>query len=350
MDKLTRLRVENFTVFKHAELELAPGVNTLIGENGTGKSHVLKLLYAFSEAHRRFRRGQVGLTANPTLGDALAKMLTDVFLPDHLGRLVRRGRLAKTARIEVSWGDAQLVAELTFRDRFTVTSRGLGELEQAIFLPPREVLSIFPGFVAEWDARASAFDRTYRDLCEALARAPLRGARGAVRSNLLEPIEQALGGKVVLDSNGKFYIVLPDGSMEAPLVAEGLRKLAMIDYLLVNGALTQHGFLLWDEPEANLNPKLARLAAQLAFGLHSVGVQVVLATHDYALCSELSLLGDEASTGSAAFFSLTRTPQRPVAVERAPTFTALNHNAILDALGELHDRELATITAATGHG
>jgi hypothetical protein len=32
--------------------------------------------------------------------------------------------------------------------------------------------------------------------------------------------------------------------MEAPLVAEGIRKLGMLDYLIVNGSLTENGFLL----------------------------------------------------------------------------------------------------------
>ena len=32
----------NFTVFDHAEFTFSPGVNVLIGKNGTGKTHVLK--------------------------------------------------------------------------------------------------------------------------------------------------------------------------------------------------------------------------------------------------------------------------------------------------------------------
>jgi energy-coupling factor transporter ATP-binding protein EcfA2 len=347
MDKITRLTIANFTVFKDAEFEFAPGVNTLIGENGTGKSHVLKLLYALSEAQRRIHSGETGLTSKPNLDDVIGKMLVDVFQPDHLGRLVRRGKHARTAHVELAWGAATLSIDLTFRDRLTTTSVGLGDLERAIFLPPREVLSIFPGFVAEWDARESAFDRTYRDLCEALARKPLRGARGGERGPLLEPIEAALGGTVVLDPSGKFYVELPDGKLEAPLVAEGLRKLAMVNYLLVNGSLTRNGFLLWDEPEANLNPKLAHLAGRLAFGLSRLGIQVLLATHDYSLCSELSMLAEAAPQDEAAFFALARDATGGVTPQRAPVFTALNNNAILESLGELHDRELAAMAAGT---
>jgi hypothetical protein len=348
MKKITQLSISNFTVFKDATFDLASGVNVLIGENGTGKSHVLKLLYSISEGLRRMQTGELGLTSRPEIRDVLGKMLQDVFQPDHLGRLVRRGRHAKTAHVEVRWGaQAALKLSLTFRDRLTIEARGLSTLQRAIFLPPREVLSIFPGFVAEWDARESSFDRTYRDLCDVLARRPLRGARGEQRGALLEPIEKALGGYVLLDENGRFYVVMPDGKMEAPLVAEGLRKLAMLNYLLVNGALTKNGFLFWDEPEANLNPKLAHLAGELVFGLARLGVQVLLATHDYSLGSELSLLADDPESPPARFFSLARHADGGVTVERGKRFTDLRTNAILDALGELHDRELSQLPAQT---
>jgi energy-coupling factor transporter ATP-binding protein EcfA2 len=345
LEKVTRLSIENFTVFKQAEFAFEPGVNTLIGANGTGKSHVLKLLYTLSEAQRRLHSGKTGLTSKPVLDDVLGSMLKEVFQPDHLGRLVRRGKSSKTARIEIAWGAATLSMSLTSRDRLTVETKGLKDLQRAIFLPPNEVLSIFPGFVAEWDARESSFDRTYRDLCEALARKPLRGARGGKRGPLVKPLEQALGGTVVLEDSGRFYVDTPDGKMEAPLVAEGLRKLAMINYLLVNGALTEGGFLLWDEPEANLNPKLARLASNLVFGVSALGIQVWLATHDYSLASELSLAAEKTAAVNAAFFSLSRQEEvKGVSVERGSLFTDLQHNAILDALGELHDRELAEMS------
>ncbi|MBC8082055.1 MAG: AAA family ATPase [Hymenobacter sp.] len=43
---LQRLHVRNFTVFGEADFEFGPGLNVVVGTNGTGKSHVLKLGYA----------------------------------------------------------------------------------------------------------------------------------------------------------------------------------------------------------------------------------------------------------------------------------------------------------------
>ncbi len=163
-------------------------------------------------------------------------------------------------------------------------------LGRTIFLPPREVLTLFPGFASAYMRRELEFDRTSYDLCIALDAKPLRGPRPTVRADLLAPIEQALGGHVVVE-NGRFYLDLPDGRMEAPLVAEGLRKLAMLAHLIANGSLTANAFLFWDEPEANLSPKLSQLTSDVVFRLAGAdeGVQVFLATHDYVLTSDLSL-------------------------------------------------------------
>ena len=43
---ITRVKLENFTVFESLDLEPSPGINVLVGANGTGKTHLLKVCYA----------------------------------------------------------------------------------------------------------------------------------------------------------------------------------------------------------------------------------------------------------------------------------------------------------------
>ena len=45
--KIESLTLENFTVFENATFDFCPGINVLIGENSTGKTHVLKAIYSF---------------------------------------------------------------------------------------------------------------------------------------------------------------------------------------------------------------------------------------------------------------------------------------------------------------
>ncbi|MBQ4797388.1 AAA family ATPase, partial [Pectobacterium versatile] len=43
------LELENFGAFKEAKFDFTNGINVFIGENGTGKTHVMKLLYCLQQ-------------------------------------------------------------------------------------------------------------------------------------------------------------------------------------------------------------------------------------------------------------------------------------------------------------
>ena len=350
--KISGLTVQRFTAFEDAEFKFAPGVNVLIGENGTGKSHVLKLLYALSESVRRQHRGE-GLEGSGPLAipELVKEMLRSVFLPDEIGRLVRRTRGGQVARIVLTWTNgASLSVEIVPQNQVSTTLQGdFAGLQDAVFIPTREMLSIYPGFTAAWLKRESEFDRTYYDLSVRLGLKLLRGARDESRRRLLEPLELAIRAKV-RQENGRFYLKYDDGGdIEATLAAEGHRKLAMLAYLIANGSLTANGFLFWDEPEASINPSLARTTGDVVFGLAKLGLQSFITTHDYVLASELSLQAGEGAEGDAArFFALGHAEgQTGTAVEAGERLTDLQRNPILDAFVELNARERAAMVGSS---
>jgi energy-coupling factor transporter ATP-binding protein EcfA2 len=344
--KVTRLTLHGFTVFSDAVFEFAPGVNVLIGENGTGKSHVLKLIYALSRAARHPSMAEDSPGQSSAAAQFLAsEQLKTVFKPDELAALVSdRG---KQSILALNWDDAQMGLRIGADGAVAIqaSSEILAPANPALFIPPREVLSIFPGFAAAWLNRESAFDRTYFDLCIAL---DLKALRTGGPPNLLEPLERELGGKVVM-KDGKFFLRHAAGDREISMVADGDRKLAMIAHLLTNGSIAENTCLLWDEPEANLNPKRAQLMADTIGRLAGAGVQVFLATHDYALASELALKVDtgDLPKGSTAFFGLYRDAARTgVVVERGERLADIQHNSMLDALASLHAREEDAVFAS----
>ena len=73
-------------------------------------------------------------------------------------------------------------------------------------------------------------------------------------------------------------------------MAEGLRKLAMIARLIATGSLIGTGSLFWDEPEANLNPKVIKNVARTILQLCQSGIQVFVASHSLFLMRELDIL------------------------------------------------------------
>ena len=78
--------------------------------------------------------------------------------------------------------------------------------------------------------------------------------------------------------------------LEFNLVAEGLRKIALLWQLIKNGTLEKGAVLFWDEPEANINPKFIPELVKILLMLQEDGVQVFVSTHDYFLAKYFDVL------------------------------------------------------------
>jgi len=330
--------------------DFCPGLNVFIGENGTGKSHLMKLIYG---AMSSFTTPSVPVS-NDLAYEAvmLGKKLAGLFRPDQdqIGRLVRRKQGRGASDVAIDYGDGKVSFHLTTLSNLSVQQAVVERPPSAIFIPTREALSMYPGFVAAYENRELSFDETYFDLCKSLSGSALRGPRLQEAKELLEPIETILGGTVRLDG-GQFYVhVKSSGAFEAHLLAEGHRKLASIAHLVANGSLGKNSILFWDDPEANLNPRLIPQVVRTLRSLVTGGVQVFVATHDFLLSQELALLDDFATERAVAtqFFSFTKKSNKAaVTVDCAERLSQLASNPILDSLAAHYDQELKLVIDAT---
>lgn len=140
--------------------------------------------------------------------------------------------------------------------------------------------------------------------------------------------------------NGRFYIQTEGRNMEAHLVAEGLRKLASILYLILNGEINEKTILFWDEPESNLNPALIKIVAKFILTLEQCGLQIFIATHDYLLTHTLSLHSEykEHTKAFVKFFSLNK-EEGKIVVEEGDTLAEITNNPILEEYAAYYDLE-----------
>ncbi len=290
---LKQLNITNFTVFTQATLEFSPGLNVIVGENGTGKTHVLKLAYAV-----------IAVIRKPTYSSrsfVYTEKLINTFRVEKIKNLLKKKinrdklskldfSLKKNFNVSCFFDDPQIDCEfgLDWANEKIIISRIPAKVltNKSVFIPARELLSIYPGFVSLYEGRYLEFEETYRDTCLLLGEPLLKKPM----ADLMSVLEEAMGGKVELE-NGRFYLVTPaQGKLEMPLVAEGLRKLAMLAQLIAVGALEKDGYLFWDEPEANLNPRLVKVVARVILQLAKAGIQIFIATHSYFLLKELDIL------------------------------------------------------------
>ena len=332
---LTRIRLERFTAFEHLELELGSGINVFIGANGTGKTHLLKVAYAacdFSVANSEI------IIPEWHFLEKLAR----VFLPfrNDLGRLVNHSSRDREAIVEIWHGNHR------FRVSVSTRARSKGSLEnldwpygsiKTAFIPVKEMLSNAPGFRSLYKQREIHFEEVYSDIIDRAYLPPLRETVDDTRSGIVKCLETALGGSVTV-AGEEFFLKNDDGDMEFTLLAEGLRKLGLLELLVRNGTLPNGSILFWDEPEANLNPGLFRVVVDVLLQLQRFGVQILMATHDYAILKELELLMEEGD--EVCFHTLYRDSAGELSAESAMRPFELQHSPIAAAFASLYDREI----------
>ena len=330
---ITRLKLQRFTAFEDLDFKPSRGINVLVGANGTGKTHLMKVAYAACDVSGT--------------GDSFAEKLTRVFMPSRrsIGRLVKRRGKSSTCTVSVSRGNLRL--RLSFSNHTKVstwlrvkgTSRWNAVPVDSVYIPVKEMLANAPGFRSLYSQREIRFEEIYDDIVARAYIPVLRGPIPRERGRLLARLQETIAGKVTV-RNEEFYLRNREGNLEFSLLAEGMRKLGLLWLLIQNGTLLEGSVLFWDEPETNLNPKLFESVIAILLELQRTGVQIFIATHDYGILKELDLQstpGDE-----LAYHSLYRdSGGGEIACRSVHNFLDIHPNAIAEAFTDLYDREVA---------
>ena len=271
------MKVLNIMAFHQKELDLqfGDGINILIGENGMGKTTLLKMIYAALQYS----------IENQTSGKELIHFFSNN-LKD-FSQMKYPGKEKDTCYYEISDGQHFFKDYLTKKNG--IVSEGWKGLNiQSVFIPTTEMLSHSKGFLAMNQKYNMPFDETQIDI---IVNASLPETKKVSQSCeiILKEISDVINGKVVQEDD-TFYIVKNDGrKIDFSLEAEGMRKLGLLWKLIRNGLLEKDSVLLWDEPEANLNPELYPLVANILLALQKNGVQIFLATHSYNFAKYLEI-------------------------------------------------------------
>ncbi len=329
---ITRVKLERFTAFENLDFKASPGINVLIGANGTGKTHLMKVAYAACDVSK-------------TEAD-FAEKLIRVFLPSEgaPGRLVKRRAVSSQCAVAVFRGKANIRA--TFSNHIKIprsikVRRTRGWIDnpvQSVYIPVKEMLANAPGFRSLYGQREIHFEEVYSDILDRAYRPLLRGPTDQKRKKVLQILKDELDGKVDL-KNDEFFFRSKRGNLEFTLLAEGLRKLGLLWLLIQNGTLLEGSILFWDEPETSLNPRLFGPLIEIVLELQRMGVQVFIATHDYAILKELDLRVKKED--EIVFHSLYQ-DKGSGEIEHHSTnaYLSIHPNAIADAFTSLYNREV----------
>jgi len=330
---IRRLELTNFTAFDELSIPFSDGINVLLGENGTGKTHILKVAYAATA---------IADQDEPEFG----QKLVDVFIPDgrRIGRLVRRQKGSTAASVHVKYERSHIGTSFSNHTKKadSAKDRSLGwtrqKVGQGVYIPVKEILANAPGFRSMYSEREVEFDATYDDLLSLAYLPAKKGKKTQEHRKLLRNIEQTITGRVVIQGE-KFFLKDKHGNLEFSLLAEGWRKLALIWQLIQNGTLWQNSILFWDEPETNLNPRMIKELIKILLELRRQGVQIFLVTHDYTVIRWLDILvSDQDSMCIHAFF---RDADNCIQHETGKRYSQISHDAIRDTFGDIFESQMS---------
>jgi ABC-type ATPase involved in cell division len=335
MSKILKIELAQFTAFEKATIEFSVGINIIIGENGTGKTHLLKVLYA-----------SCAISTGEDRDKSFALKLRNVFSPyeGRIGRLARRQKTSVSAKITTTrQGNLRLTSEFSNHTNHPedVKTKGETGFKKAelisAYIPVKEMLAHAPGFLATVARREIAFEEVYSDIIRLALLPKLKGPPATDRQRLLTALEKAIDGKVVAKGE-HLFLKNKQGELEFSLLAEGVRKLALVWLLIQNGTLLSGSVLFWDEPEANLNPKLIGEVVEVILELQRLGVQIFLSTHNYVLLKEFDLR--QRSNDKLQFLSLYRSSEGAVSVSSSANYLGVDPNAISGTFNSIFDREI----------
>ncbi len=381
---IASVEIQSFTAFGNLEVSLSPRVNVIIGSNGTGKTHLLKAIYALAIADQPSSKEERSRKEQET---DISKKFLRLFSPEEnkIGALRANGSKAPTrlglkrsddTRVAISFASNSKVA------RIEKDAEREGHEARPVFIPTKEILSLVRGMRHPEHDRATVemiFDDTYIDLAELLVRPGFEDEASSLNedprlSSIVRELVGLVGGRYRWASDGAFRFepgsyeekadparsksttaqayqdstvvrFVPKGgqSLSSSMTAEGYRKIGVLHRLLCNGSINPGttGVLLWDEPEANLNPRLMKKLVQVLLELSRNGQQIVLATHDYVLLKWFDLLMEKGKEDHVRFHVLVREEgSEGMSVHSTDDYAQLVNTGIAKTFSELYDAEI----------
>ena len=324
------INIKNFTVFDDFELDVSAGINIIIGKNGTGKTHLLKGVYAVCESVNY---------ENKRKSNEPYDISQPYFKVNSMDLVRDKSDINKETSIKVNYLKDSSVKYAIIKDdnmKMAVDGSEYKYIDftiNDIFIPAKEILSHSRGFLALNNKFDMPFDKTYVDIITN-AELPESKEISEINKKILKIISKVIDGEVVCEYDN-FYVIKKDGSkIDFSIEAEGIRKFALLWKLIRNGLIDKEAILFWDEPEANINPELMPILVDILIELQRYGVQIFLATHSYNFAKYFEIKRN--SNDKVLFHSLYKTEQG-VKCQSEKNFGDLKNNSIIEADSKLLD-------------
>ncbi|MDR1923066.1 MAG: AAA family ATPase [Planctomycetaceae bacterium] len=299
---INRVKIKDFLVFKDEfVVDFCPGVNIIIGGNATGKTTLLKAMYA----------GYRGCFASKGLNEIIEDCFgTSIqFEPDSIKII---------------------------HDNDVINSKF--NPHGNVYIPEKDILEHAKGLLTFIEQKQTGFGKVYRDVIIAAQDVPT-SKQSEIQKTIEQKIAGIIGGKIHWDKgDGSFYTLKIDGT-RIPFAneASGYKKLGFLGLLVTSGQLEKNSVLFWDEPENSLNPELMPVLVDILLELQREGVQIFIATHSEIFVSYFD--ANRKDSDKVTFYSLYKNGEN-VKADKSERFDLLTPNNLTAEQIKLYRAEL----------
>jgi len=304
------VEINDFLAFEGKfEADFCPGVNVLMGDNGTGKTTILKGMYA----NVKVKHDDYGATV-VSLGKLTVKFPP---LAEYLERI---------------------------SCKFSKEPQGI----QCVYIPEKDILEHARGLLPFIEQKHTGFNELYKDVLVSAFDVQTK-AQTEMQEYIGDKITNIIDGFIEWDlGTGSFYTVKTDGR-RVPFAyeASAYKKLGYLGLLVACGRFEPGTILFWDEPENSLNPELVSVIVDILLKLAKNGVQVFIATHAYDVARYFDVREDKSIP--VLFHNLTKVPDGGIACTSSPEYVKLPNNLLDEANEKLFKAVVADALGASGN-
>lgn len=336
-NKIASVSLNEYGMIPSFDCQSFSNINLVIGENGTGKTFLLKALYSATRAMEEYKRGDDIKTIN----EVLAEKLRWTFQVDKLGDMVTRSS-NESLIFEMKLGTDQIGYQFSSSatSKVVTATAPSGKREtNSIFIPAKEVLSLYSIILKSREVDKSfGFDDTYYDLVKALRISPKKGKNYTAFSNSRKLLNSVIDGKVEYDeTSGKwFYKNNRSQKFSIGATSEGVKKISIMDRLLSNGYLDNQSIIFIDEIESALHPTaICQFLDMVAKIATDMDLQFFISSHSYFVIKKLALIA-KTNPGLVTCISLSK-DKKPAVHDLSE---GMPDNSIIDASIALYEEEV----------
>lgn len=338
--RIDEVKMKNFGVIEQFSCSRFSNINLIIGENGTGKTFLLKALYSAVRSLEEYRRGD----DIKSISEVLSEKLRWTFQVEKLGDMVSKPAedgLSMEMRLGSDCICYQFSASAASKVG-TASAPDKGKKGNSIYIPAKEVLSLFSVILKSREVdKAFGFDDTYYDLAKALRVSPSRGKNYTAFADSRKIVSDVIDGKVDYDeSSGKWlYKNKKNQKFSIGATSEGVKKIAIMDRLLANGYLDNNSIIFIDEIESALHPKAVCQFLDMVEKLaDEMKLQIFITSHSYFVIKKLFLVALK-KEGLVSCISLNKNQDAQV----CDLHDGMPDNSIIDTSIRLYEQELEEV-------